>query len=115
MASASKTNVLMLGAKPLRLSQLRAIYRGPVSVQIAPEALERARRSHEATVRIAAGSQPAYGINTGFGLLAQTRIAPEDRTTLQRNIVLSHSAGTGPLLDDGIVRLVMVLKLVSLL
>ena len=78
-------------------------------------ALERARRSHEATTRIAAGSQPAYGINTGFGLLAQTRIAPEDRATLQRNIVLSHSAGVGPLLEDGIVRLVMVLKLASLL
>ena len=116
MASPEKKNrTLILGGRPLKLAQLRAIYRAPISVEIAPQALEKARRSHEATARLAAGSQPAYGINTGFGLLAQTRIAPEDRTTLQRNIVLSHSAGTGPLLDDGIVRLVMVLKLVSLL
>ena len=59
--------------------------------------------------------QPAYGINTGFGLLAQTRIPTSQRTLLQKNIILSHSAGVGPLLDDSIVRLMMVLKLASLL
>src|SRR5207253_6438770 len=51
---------------------------------------------------ISAGDAPVYGINTGFGLLANTRIAPAQRTLLQRNIILSHSAGVGPLLDDAI-------------
>jgi histidine ammonia-lyase len=111
----SNPGQLILGGALLSLKQLHGIYSAHQRIVIAPEALERARRSHEATMRIAAGSQPAYGINTGFGLLAQTRIAPEDRTTLQRNIVLSHSAGVGPLLDDSIVRLIMVLKLASLL
>jgi len=48
-----------------------------------------------------------YGINTGFGLLANTRIPREQLAQLQRNIVLSHAAGVGPLLDDRVVRLVL--------
>ena len=58
--------------------------------------------------------QTAYGINTGFGLLAQTRIPREQIAALQRNLVLSHACGTGELLSDNIVRLVLVLKLASL-
>ena len=50
----------------------------------------------------------------GFGLLAQTRIPTSQRALLQRNIILSHSTGVGPLLDDAIVRLILVLKLASL-
>ena len=73
------------------------------------------RDSHAATARLAAGDAPAYGINTGFGLLAQTRIPAAQRTLLQKNIILSHSTGVGPLLDDSIVRLMLVLKLASLL
>ena len=115
MANQSSNDPLELGGKPLTLRQLRGIYRAARPVRIAESALQRAKRSYEATSRIAAGSQAAYGINTGFGLLAQTRIAPEDRATLQRNLVLSHSAGVGPLLEDRIVRLIMVLKLASLL
>ena len=73
------------------------------------------QESHKTTAKLAAADAPAYGINTGFGLLAQTRIPPSQRTLLQRNIILSHSCGVGPLLDDSIVRLVLVLKLASLL
>jgi len=91
------------------------VYREPTPVAIGADALRAVLDSHAATVTLAAGDAPAYGINTGFGLLAQTRIPTSQRAQLQRNILLSHSAGTGPLLDDGIVRLVMVLKLASLL
>jgi histidine ammonia-lyase len=73
------------------------------------------REAHATTLRIAAADAPAYGINTGFGLLAQTRIAPAQRALLQRNIILSHSSGVGPPLDDAVVRLTLVLKLASLL
>jgi histidine ammonia-lyase len=55
-----------------------------------------------------------YGVNTGFGLLAQTQIPTGELELLQRNLVLSHAAGTGPLLPDAIVRLVLVLKIASL-
>ena len=106
---------LELGNGRLTLQQLRRIYSDPLSVRIHEQAMHRVAESHAATARLAAGDAPAYGINTGFGLLAQTRIPSSQRALLQRNIILSHSAGVGPLLDDGVVRLVLVLKLASLL
>ncbi len=106
---------LKLGSRPLRLAELRRVYAGPVTVSIEPSALAAVREAHAATLRLAAADAPAYGINTGFGLLAQTRIAPAQRALLQRNIILSHSSGVGPLLDDAVVRLTLVLKLASLL
>jgi histidine ammonia-lyase len=109
------TIVLELGARPLTLPELRGVYRDHTPVRIGDSAMEAVRASHEATSRLAAGDAAAYGINTGFGLLAQTRIPTNQRALLQKNIILSHSAGVGPLLDDCVVRLVMVLKLASLL
>jgi histidine ammonia-lyase len=106
---------LTLGSRALRLGDLRRVYAGPVAVAIDPAAMGAVREAHEVTLRLAAAETPAYGINTGFGLLAQTSIAPAQRTLLQRNIILSHSTGVGPLLDDAIVRLTLVLKLSSLL
>lgn len=58
--------------------------------------------------------ETVYGINTGFGLLANTRINDSDLETLQRSLVLSHAAGTGPLLSDQAVRLILALKINSL-
>ena len=104
-----------LGAARLTLQQLRRVYSDPIPVRIHENALRAVTSSHATVIKLAADDAPAYGINTGFGLLAQTRIPASQRTLLQRNILLSHSAGTGPLLDDGVVRLVLVLKLASLL
>src|SRR5205823_11465952 len=101
--------------RPLRLGELRRVYAGPLGVATDAAALGAVREAHAVTARLAAGDAPVYGINTGFGLLANTRIAPAQRTLLQRNIILSHSAGVGPPLDDAIVRLTLVLKLASLL
>jgi histidine ammonia-lyase len=111
----AESESLKLGARALRLSDLRRIYEGPVTVSLDSSALGAVREAHAVTARLAAAETPAYGINTGFGLLAQTRIAPAQRTLLQRNIILSHSAGVGPLLDDAVVRLTLVLKLSSLM
>lgn len=61
-----------------------------------------------------AEGRTVYGINTGFGLLANTKIAPEDLEILQRSIVLSHAAGIGEFMSDETVRLMMVLKINSL-
>ena len=63
---------------------------------------------------IIAEGAPVYGINTGFGKLAQVRIGVEDLSVLQRNIVLSHAAGTGDPMPRAVVRLMMALKLSSL-
>lgn len=59
-------------------------------------------------------NQTVYGINTGFGALANTRIDHQDLETLQRSIVLSHAAGTGDILSDQAVRLMLILKVNSL-
>jgi histidine ammonia-lyase len=111
----AESDPLILGERPLRLADLRRVYERAVTVQIHPVSLSAVRAAHTATARLAAGERPAYGINTGFGLLAQTRIPAAQRTLLQRNIILSHSSGVGPMLDDAIVRLTLVLKLASLL
>lgn len=59
-------------------------------------------------------NQTVYGINTGFGLLANTTIPPSDLVTLQRRILLSHAAGIGELLPDDIVKLILLFKINSL-
>lgn len=95
------------------LADLRRIYRGDCSAT-----LDRAMRpAIEAAARLvaAAADGPAvYGINTGFGKLANTRIPPEATATLQRNLILSHACGVGAPLPLPVVRLIMALKLISL-
>ncbi|MGL4810353.1 MAG: histidine ammonia-lyase [Beijerinckiaceae bacterium] len=74
-------------------------------------------RIEKAAAIIAAAAQgdaPVYGVNTGFGKLASKRIAPEDTATLQRNLILSHCCGMGEPTPPDVVRLMMVLKLISL-
>ncbi|MHC5306541.1 histidine ammonia-lyase [Bartonella sp. LJL80] len=63
---------------------------------------------------IAAGNEPVYGVNTGFGKLASIKIDAADVATLQRNLILSHCCGVGAPLAENIVRLIMTLKLISL-
>ena len=71
-------------------------------------------RSVEVIDDIVSRGDTVYGVNTGFGLLAQTRISDEELSTLQRNLVLSHSVGVGEPLEDRVVRLAMVLKIIGL-
>jgi histidine ammonia-lyase len=106
--------MVTLGDAPLDLAALRRMHRNAQPLALAPVAEQRMAESAAAVARILASGRPAYGINTGFGRLSQTRIADADLAQLQRNIVLSHAAGTGPLLDDATVRLVMALKIASL-
>ena len=103
--------VLIPGEVPL--ADWRAIYRG-APARLAASAAEPIAESAAAVARILARNQPVYGINTGFGKLASVRIGNDDLATLQRNIVLSHAAGTGEPSPVNIVRLMMALKLASL-
>src|SRR5687768_13486271 len=64
--------------------------------------------------RIVAGGETVYGVNTGFGLLANTRIPDERLTELQTNLILSHSAGIGDPLPRHVTRLMIILKLLGL-
>ena len=106
--------MIRLGDGRLTLKELRAIARDAAPVALDPSCLERVKASQAVVARILASGKPAYGINTGFGRLAQIRIAHDELEELQRNIVLSHAAGTGPMLDDATVRLTLALKIESL-
>ena len=107
-------NTLTIGAAPLTLPQLRAVLDGPVTVTLTDAAWSDVERSAATIAAIVAEGRTVYGVNTGFGLLANTSIAPGDLETLQRNLVLSHACGVGPLLPDPVTRLMMVLKIASL-
>ena len=96
------------------LSLWRRIAAGGIKLGLGEDAwpaIARARQGIEAAL---ASGEAIYGVNTGFGKLAQTRIPPEDLKTLQRNLVLSHSTGVGKPLADDVVRLVLALKIASL-
>src|SRR5207248_8581626 len=69
--------------------------RGEVQVELTPGAKERVQRARALVEKVAAGDEPSYGINTGFGTLAEVRIDKKDLRDLQRNLILSHSAGVG--------------------
>ncbi|MEK7343729.1 MAG: histidine ammonia-lyase [Pseudomonadota bacterium] len=106
-------NHIILKSGAATLAQWRAIYRG-ASPRLDPAMAPVIAESAAAVARILAKGKPVYGINTGFGKLASVRIGDEDLATLQRNIVLSHAAGTGAPSPVSVVRLMMALKLASL-
>ncbi|PYE76388.1 histidine ammonia-lyase [Xylophilus ampelinus] len=106
--------VLMLDPGRVVLAQLRRIHAGGVSLQMHADARQALRAAQAAVQRIVDGGEVVYGINTGFGKLASTRIPRERLAELQRNLVLSHSVGTGQPLPAAVVRLVLATKAVSL-
>lgn len=107
-------NTMTLTPGHLSFAQLRDIWQQPVKLSLDAGAIDAINASVACVNNIVAEGRTAYGINTGFGLLAQTRIATEDLQNLQRSLVLSHAAGVGEALDDAMVRLIMVLKINSL-
>ncbi len=95
------------------LDQLRDLWSGtPARLDLA--SLERIDSAAATVDRIVAGGKTVYGINTGFGLLAQTRIPANRLADLQRNLILSHSCGLGAPLPRSTVRLMIHLKLIGL-
>lgn len=95
------------------LADWRAIYRG-APLRSDPACASSIAEGAAAVGRILAKGEPVYGINTGFGKLASVRIGDADLAALQRNIVLSHAAGTGVPSPTPVIRLMMALKLANL-
>ena len=98
----------------LTLSQMREFDRKPVRLSLDQPTRDNIAKAAETVADVLAQGRVVYGINTGFGLLANTRIKPEELTELQRKIVLSHAAGVGKFMNDSVVRLMLVLKINSL-
>jgi histidine ammonia-lyase len=104
---------LTLNPEAIDLATLRQLWQG-APTKLDDASLTRVRASAASVERIVAGGETVYGINTGFGLLANTRIPPERLAELQRNLILSHSCGLGDALPRHVVRLMIVLKLLGL-
>jgi len=114
ISTMSKPPTLTIGATPVSLAMLRGVYRGRVSAALDASVVAALEASRAVVARIADGDEAVYGINTGFGRFAQTPISHDHLRELQRNLVLSHSAGVGPPLAAGVVRLVLLTKALSL-
>ena len=107
-------NPLVLSPGALTLADLRSLWAAPRTLAVPPTARPAVDAAAATVADIIATHETVYGINTGFGLLARTRIDDARLTELQRALVRSHSAGTGPLLDDAVVRVIVALKIASL-
>ncbi|GAC1577876.1 MAG: histidine ammonia-lyase [Candidatus Elarobacter sp.] len=101
-------------AGALRAADLRALLREDALLELDVSARADVERAAEVVASIAARDESVYGINTGFGKLAQTRIPRDRLADLQRNLVVSHACGVGALLPRDVVRLVLALKVNSL-
>ena len=96
------------------LEELRRIYREDITPGIDPHCRDRVDAAAAVVATAAAGDAAVYGINTGFGKLASTRIPAAQTSQLQRNLILSHCCGVGDPLPRAVVRLVIALKMLSL-
>jgi histidine ammonia-lyase len=105
---------MLLRAGALSLADLRRIYQQPITLQLAAQDRQQIALASSLVERIVAAGDAAYGINTGFGLLAQTRIPTAQLELLQRNLLLSHAAGVGDALPDAVVRLILATKINAL-
>ena len=96
------------------LAQLERLYRTGSPARLDPAARPAVETAAARIAQAAAGSDPVYGVNTGFGKLASLKIAAKDVATLQRNLILSHCCGVGDPMPRSVARMMMALKLLSL-
>ena len=114
MAFSASQSPYVLRPGGLTLAELRSLWAKPSPLAVDPSARAAVDSAAATVSEIVSAQRTVYGVNTGFGLLARTRIDDGRLAELQRALVLSHSAGTGALLDDAVVRLVIALKVASL-
>jgi histidine ammonia-lyase len=105
---------LVLTDAPPTPAEVVAVARSGAGVRLDPAAVAALERGRAAVERLAAAPEPAYGISTGFGALAVQHIPVADRERLQRSLVRSHAAGTGPRVEREVVRAMMLLRLKTL-
>src|SRR5688572_11205963 len=107
-------NTTLLGETPLTLENVRAVAFG-AQVQLSKQAVARINAARALVERKATSEVPTYGINTGFGALAEVKIAPDQVAALQRNLILSHAAGVGRPLARAETRAMMLLRAQTLI
>ena len=105
---------MLISPGSLTLDQLQAIHAGGHRLVMDPQALPGIEASAAVVRRAAEGSAAVYGVNTGFGKLASTRISESDLALLQLNLIRSHSVGVGEPLQPAVIRLMLATKAASL-
>ena len=109
------TPMHIITTKPLSLSTLRVLVFENTPIELSEEVIQNIKECRAyLDQKIAATSDPIYGINTGFGSLCDVRIHSENLTKLQENLVRSHACGTGDLVPKPIIKLMLLLKIKSL-
>jgi histidine ammonia-lyase len=106
-------NPIQLNPGQVTLEQLRSIWAG-APVELSGQSWSSIDASSAAVARIVESGRTVYGVNTGFGLLAQTRIPHDRLAELQRNLILSHSCGLGEALSPQVTRMIIALKVIGL-
>ncbi len=112
--STSVENPVPVDVGPLSFAEVVAVARGGAPVELTADALAAVARARTVVEDLAAAATPAYGISTGFGALATRHIPTEMRAQLQRSLVRSHAAGSGPEVEREVVRGLMLLRLSTL-
>ena len=106
--------MIRLGVSRLTLDDLVDVARGETAVDLPAESRQRVRASRRVVDDAVRDGRVLYGVTTGFGVLKDRRIAPDDVRTLQLNLVRSHSAGVGPAAPREVVRAMLLLRAHSL-
>ncbi|WP_326640655.1 histidine ammonia-lyase [Streptosporangium sp. NBC_01755] len=105
---------VVIGVGPLSADDVVSVARHGARVVLTPEAGDEITRSRNVIERLAEDAKPHYGVSTGFGALATRQIPAELRAQLQRSLVRSHAAGSGPEVEREVVRALMLLRLSTL-
>ncbi|WP_395659195.1 histidine ammonia-lyase [Nocardioides sp.] len=105
---------VVVGTGPVTFEELLAVARDGAPVVLGEDARAAVVRAREVVEELAAGERPTYGVSTGFGALATRHIPTELRAQLQRSLVRSHAAGSGPEVEREVVRALMLLRLSTL-
>ncbi|MFC6287295.1 histidine ammonia-lyase [Nocardioides sp. GCM10027113] len=113
-AGTSATATVPVGPGPVSFADVVAVARHGAAVELTPAAESAIARSRAVVDELAAAATPAYGISTGFGALATRHIPTDLRAQLQRSLVRSHAAGSGPEVEREVVRALMLLRLSTL-
>ena len=101
---------LILGERPLTIGDITDVARRGRTVGLGPEARRRLAAARAVVERILAEDRVVYGVTTGFGLLATTRIPLDQVRKLQLNLIRSHAVGVGDALPRDVVRAAMLLR-----
>jgi histidine ammonia-lyase len=108
------TSAITVGVNPVSFADVVAVARHGAGVVLTDESLAAIESSRAAIEKLASAATPTYGVSTGFGALATRHIPPEMRAQLQRSLIRSHAATTGPEVEREVVRATMLLRLSTL-